>query len=294
MFIFKHINFSKIFIAFITICYIINVVTNYYFVDILALQPKLLLDNLAIWKLFTYPLAINSLDSFVLFFFAFALSSTKLEKIIGSIRYASWLTILSIIYGSIITLSFINSTAAITGLDALSFFVITLHILLKPRTFINPFKARINIVTITLIFFILYISTKILIYGLSDITSANFLTSISFGIFTALLIYFQIKLYKSFNSKSFGYDNLSNIPNIEFLATIKDNKSSNFLYNTEKLRFNSFNENVEEIEQNMILTEDPVSNEEKLNYILDKMNEKGKDSLTVAEKKFLYFYSMNI
>lgn len=296
MFLLKNINFSKVFLGIISIAYIVNVISNYAFVEFLSLQPKSVLEQLNLWKIITFPFAINTIDSFILFAFSFHFFSEKLEKIIGTIRYSIWLLILNLILGCVVTLLFWNSTFNFAGLDSISFFVLSLYMMLKPKSSINIAKSRIYVMPSVLLFLMIWISTKIFIHGLNDVPMAiNTLTSFIFGITSSLLIYFQIKIYTDKRDDKehieIPNNNDSDLNNLEYLTTIKE-KNASYLYNTENLTHESVNDNYDYSYHG--ISNDPQVNEERLNYILDKISDMGQASLSVSEKKFLYFYSKQL
>lgn len=299
MFLFKNINFSKVFLGIITLFYLINVVSNYAFVDFLSLQPKVVLEQLNLWKILTFPFAINSIDSFILFLFSFHFFSEKLEKVIGSIRYSIWLLILNLILGCLVTLLFWNSTFNFSGLDSISFFVISLYMMLKPKSYINISKLRLYVMPSVLLFLMIWISTKILVYGINDVTMAiNTLTSFIFGVTSSLLIYFQIRIYTDKrDEKPILNEVKSSLPkeeDLEFLSAIKE-KNASYLYNTENINHDSVADLYDKYDySNYGISKDPSVNEERLNFILDKINDKGQNSLSVSEKKFLYYYSKQL
>ncbi len=299
MFLIKNINFSKFFLVIISIAYIVNVITNYTFVPMLSLQPKIILERLDLWKILTFPISIHTFDSFILFAFAFHFFSGKLENLVGSIRYSIWLLILNLILGCLVTLLFWNSSFSYSGLDSISFFVITLYLMLKPKSSINIYRKRIYVIPTTLLFLMLWIATKMIMYGLNDYSVAlDTLTSFIYGVTSSLLVYFQIKIYTESKDSSINYikdhRQLLDETNLEYLSTIKE-KNASYLYNAEKLNqeYNTdYNESYDFTSQG--ISNDPQINEDRLNSILDKINDQGESSLTVSEKKFLYFYSKQL
>jgi len=299
MFLLKNINFSKVFLGIVSLVYLFNVISNNALVELLSIQPKVVLEHLNLWKILTFPFAIHTVDSFILFAFGFHFFSEKLEKIIGSLRYSIWLLILNLILGCLVTLLFWNSTFSFSGLDSISFFVISLYLMLKPKSYINISKLRIYVLPSVLLFLMIWISTKIVIYGLNDTTMAlNTLTSFIFGITSSLLIYFQIRIYTERRDEKSHVvkENINNgeNENLEYLSAIKE-KNASYLYNTENLSHDNVNDFSDNFDfSNHGISKDPIINEERLNYILDKINDKGQNSLTVSEKKFLYFYSKQL
>ncbi|HRP01894.1 MAG TPA: hypothetical protein PLE30_04510 [Candidatus Kapabacteria bacterium] len=301
MFLLKNINLSKILLAVISIAFLMNVITNNTYIDILSLQAKSIFTQLSLWKLLTFPFAIHTVDSFVLFAFVFHFFAEKLENIIGSIRFGLWLLILNTIFAGILTLLFWNSNFSFSGLDSISFFVISLYLMLKPKSYIKIIKSKMYALPATLLFMMIWMSIKIMSYGLNDIEMAmSTLSSFVFGVTTSLIIYFQIRLYtkKQITQNNFVVEQrTSNETNdVEYLSAIKERNLS-YLYNTDKISREAVSE-VDYMENYDFafhgISEDATVNEERLNYILDKMNDKGEASLTVSEKKFLYFYSKQL
>lgn len=171
--------------------------------------------------------------------------------------------------------------------------------MLKPKSSINIYRKRIYVIPTTLLFLMLWIATKMIMYGLNDYSVAlDTLTSFIYGVTSSLLVYFQIKIYTESKDSSINYikdhRQLLDETNLEYLSTIKE-KNASYLYNAEKLNqeYNTdYNESYDFTSQG--ISNDPQINEDRLNSILDKINDQGESSLTVSEKKFLYFYSKQL
>ena len=290
------IYFSKLFLPIVGIIYLINAFNIGVIPEILALQPKAVLEHLNIWKIFTFPFSLGSVESILLFTFTFYFISPKLEKIVGSFRYPLWLFILTILQGCLLTLIFWNSTITISGMDGISFFILTLNILLKPNAQFNILRSKISIIPFTILAVVLWLAIKLIVSEFVVLESSlASLSSVIFGITLSILVYMQIRFARISENRIPKIDekDLKNIPDREFFAAVKDKRNSGFLYNTEKMKYDDFGE-LSHSEKYYYISEDPSENEERLNNILDKMNSDGKESLTASERKFLFEYSKHI
>jgi membrane associated rhomboid family serine protease len=297
MFIFKNITFSKILLFIVTVLYLLNIIFNEIFTHYLVLYPNLILENFEFWRILSFPILINSFDGLLIFLFSFNFFAPKLEKLIGHFRFFGISFILSIIFGSLFVLLFSKINIAFSGFDHIGIFVITLYLLFKPKSNLNIFKTKVNVLPITLLFIVLWICVKIYIYGLNDFNEAiTSISSIIFGVISSVVVYFKMKS-NVLSAHNITKSIIEEAHNYQFdNSNFNEQKSQNFLYNIDKLKKSSKENQLNDFEDDMIeiFEKEMELNEDKLNEILDKINSKGKDSLTIFERKFLIDYSKKI
>jgi membrane associated rhomboid family serine protease len=288
--------FSKIFIFAISIIYLLNYVYFNFLPNFLSLQPSEIIQNFALWKLISFPLTPGSTEAFYLFVLTFYFIASKLEMIVDNFRFPIWLFILTLLQGCVLTLVFWNSHFVIAGLEGISFFILTLYSLLKPKSQLKIMRSNISVIAFTVILTLIWAVFKFsfsIYHGSYTIIPS--LSSAVFGISIGLMVYLQVRFTK-ISRRSYEQidekDLMSITPN-ELLATVRDKKKGGFLYNTEKIG----HDNLDEFYANdkyYYLSENAEENEERLNEILDKIGSSGKESLSPSENKFLEIYSKQL
>lgn len=275
---------SFLFLSVILLLNLINTLFNLNLNNFLFLNSNRIIEHFEFYRFITYPLILGN----NLFIFIFApiliFVSYKLEKYLNKYLYPIFLFMVSILNSFLITLIFWNKDIYISGAETIGFFILTLATLLIPKEKIS----RNNPLTIGSFSLILGIMWIIIEYATN---TSNLLYSIAplFGILTGFLIFIPLRNMKKYiekrerEIKSHQKQIKVNIPEPEELLTMR--KLSNV--NISQI-YHKYEEDYCEISDN------DEENEEKLNQILDKINEKGKDSLSHYEKKFLEEYSRRI
>jgi len=189
------------------------------------------------------------------------------------------------------TLIFWRSDVVIAGMEAVSFFVLTLFMFLKPKSIVEFMKfPPLSTVLFTCAMVFIWFGIKII--GVTSGTNTQFVPQFSsalFGITLGSLIYLQIRLANSHRRRNRldRYDNDLKVPQPEELSMA-------LISNTKlKKQYKNIEEESDD-ELYSLLSEDPAENEEKLNEILDKIADTGKDSLSPFENKFLEEYSRQL
>jgi membrane associated rhomboid family serine protease len=277
----KSISFGLLFAS--TLVYIIDIVTGGKLTSLLALQPSFVLGKMEIWRLVTFPFVPGSPVSFMLFFTTFFIFAPRIEEILSKPFFIALLFLITVVQGTALTLVFWRSPLTFAGMEGVSFFVATLFAFITrgKKTYIWLFKA-IRTSLFILMIFILW-GTSILIHSL--ITQNNMylvtgsLLALS-GIIFGFLTYLQVKLSKKFLLSHLERNNIE-IPKPEELtpALIQQNGLK---------RLNR------SLKEESSYYEENIFSEDRLNVILDKINEYGKDSLSPDERKYLEEYSKNL
>ncbi len=248
----------------------------------LELVPGLVINKSEYWRLISFPFATTSAEGLVLFLFTFYLVAPRLEKILKGGVFLSLLPPLIFLQGVIHTLLFWNSSSALSGLEGISFFVLTLFVYMNPSTHLKVrFAPSLRLVFIITALIALWGSIKF--YYIYDTGSDAVLISSAsalFGILTASLCYLQIRFLKSF-LKSEEKNSEPDIPNPEELRMAMISAEKSYRANSRK-----HDSEIPEEYENF-----DMEPEERLDYILDKILDSGQESLTPGELFFLKNYS---
>jgi len=226
-------------------------------------------------------------DNLIIFILApiLILLSTKLENYLNKYLYPIFLFMVSILNGLLITLSLWNKDINISGSETVGFFILTLVTLIMPKERLS----RKNPLTVST-FAILIASLWIMINYVAHPQQLYNTFPIMFGVLSGFLVYIPIRNMRKYIEKREFEINSSkqrqvkiNIPEPEEIVAARKISNVNIsqIYHKYEEDYCELSDNEEE-------------NEEKLNKILDKINEKGKESLSYYEKKFLNEYSKRI
>ncbi len=251
----------------------------------LALDTSLVINNFEFWRLFSFPFAHSGTESIFLFAFAFLYISPKVETAIRNKFYHLILFLLVCLQGTIFTILFSGQGAVLTGATGISFFIMSIFIMLNlNRRFMIYRKKPVRL--------ILMISAAALLW-LSAIGLRSFafgtdmqyieLGSAGFGLASSLLIFSQILILsrRKFQGKK----------TISERYTIPEPEEYSHAYTARAEQRKYYNR---EIDDYPVYEPETDLSEERLNEILDKMNETGKESLTHEEIRFLKEYSKSL
>lgn len=255
-----------------------------------GLIPIKVINYLELWRLFTFPFSGGSIESTLLFALTFYFVAPKLEQILNKSLYLLLLFLLICLQGTIQTLVFWKSELVFAGAGGISFFVLSLFVLLNLNKFaplarnhqkyssIFPFAIMLLWLIALLIHSSFTFQKEIFLKNLPDLV---------FGVFTGALTFLQIAfIEKILNPKKAKQK--SNQKQIEeLLQVVEEEKDYALLEQEKKIVFKALGKrNFPPAEkQEMVFTEDG------LNQILDKINEFGKNSLTYSELTYLKEYS---
>lgn len=284
--------FSKTFLLVTGIVYFLNYIYSNVLPEWLSLEPAMIIKQLNLWKLVTFPFAPGGAESIFLFALVFYFISSKLEAFIEGPKYPLWLFLLTLLQGCILTLVFINSNIIIAGMDGISFYILVVYSLLRPKEkiyFLN-FPPMPVLAFSTLLAFI-WFGLKLVNFSTGG-DNALFLSALGsslFGITAGLIHFLQIRLTGLNSSRNTKIENSSEfeMPSPEEISiSHTTNAKLRKLYQPVKADYLD--------EEAYLLSEDMSENEDKLNEILDKISTNGKESLTPLERRFLHEYSKKL
>lgn len=251
----------------------------------LSLDTARIIHYFEIWRIVSFTLVPNSLESALLFAFSFWVIGALLEDRFKTFKFAALLSILTMLQGTVFSLLFWNSATPLIGGEGLALFVISLYMFFeltnKTTNFsLKSLRSLPFVLLITVVWF-----ASVIIHETFNISYSFVapLISGSFGILTAAFVFMQIKfalhLFRPYTSVSGG--TVTKPQEQEILQ-------SNSVMKTKPIFHSDYNEENDDIAD---FDSDDYYSEEKLNRILDKMNEYGKQSLTSDELLYLKEYS---
>ena len=257
-----------------------------------AISTAKFFTEMEFWRLISYPFFTGTVEGFFLFAATFIFISPKLEHFLGTKIYPLFLFLISFVTGAITVITFNSQSIVIGGMEGVSFFIFTLFLMLLVKD--KHLKERqpalaIGISTV--------ISWGIFKYFIGTTNGFEaILPSVviaSSGIIIGLLVYLQIYFLIQSRIKKAKMRMRPmkpiHIPSNEELSFAMFNDP-----NLRKILTNATND-IGLIIKNSIEEEvEYYDEEERLNFILDKINESGKESITPAELSFLENYSKKI
>ena len=265
------------------VIYFVNYLTGSWLTSLVCLQPSLVLANMQVWRLITFPLAPGTLEGILLFIITFYIFAPRLENFLSRGLLPVILLLLICLQGTLTTLVFWNSNLKFEGMTGVSFFVLTLFTIFnyEKKIIISPARAykSYRFVFVLALIWAASVSINALFSGTELLirNGSYMIFGVSFGFIT----YLQIKITKKIISVTKKEPYIS-IPKPEelSLAMIAQNEL--------KKAHKKFRDEDYYFDDESLLTE------EKLNEILDKISASGKESLTDEEVHFLEIYSRKL
>lgn len=253
----------------------------------LLVDANLIKENFELWRFLSYPLAYVTLANAFLGFFAFFFFAPNLRTQLNKGVFDLSILLLTFSIGLILfMLNFNSPNIMVMGIEAISAYIITLYIFVNKRNDIRYFKA----VRLTRMAFPLFLLASWAMLYLLETGTAPLKSNIidqspailGLGLISGLIGYFMLKQEKvdtSFIHKTSSFD-VREIRDLEPTPAVVES------YKVKEYKQSSIIENALEFSE-----EDPESNEEILNEILEKINENGLESLNEDEKAFLKIYA---
>ena len=283
----ENISIYRILALFAALIYLVDGFLGDHLSSYLVVNANLIKEDFQLWRFFTYPLAYVTLANAFLGFFAFFFFAPNLRSQLNRGVFDLSILLLTFSTGLILfMLNFNSPEIPVMGIEAISAYIITLYIFVNRRKDIRYFKT----VRLTRMAFPLFLlASWAMLYLLETGTAplnANLIDQspaiLGLGLISGLIGFFMLKQEKvdqSFIHKSTNYGvreirDLEPSPAVVESYKIKEYKQSSIIENT--IEFSE---------------EDPESNEEILNEILEKINENGLESLQEDEKAFLKIYA---
>jgi hypothetical protein len=217
--------------------------------------------------------------------FALLYVSPKVETSIRNKYYHLILFLLVCLEGTIFTLFYHEQASILAGATGISFFIMSIFIMLNlNREFMAYRKKPVRIILMisaAALTWISVISLRALLIGIEPAYTE--LASAGFGIISAALIYTQILFLN--HRKRAGLKTRNQMQAIpepeEYTHAYISGAEQRKYYNRE-------------MDDYHIFEHDDELSEDKLNEILDKINEYGKESLSPDEINFLKEYSKSL
>jgi membrane associated rhomboid family serine protease len=259
------------------------------FVSLLALDPVLALGEFEIWRLMTYPLAVEGFGSVLVASFIFYFFAPEVEQMLGVKRFLTAIGAFVALHGLIFASLFASSSLVLNGPDMVALVILSIFTYVYPKSIVNIFG----------------------IFTLESRVLARIV--IGLAIIPDIIIGIQApeKLLETFATDVFSV-----VTGFAF-AHAMFNKYSTPLFDTSKDRTSdksfegSYKGSMFSPDESDIVEHEPVSYrrssrfmkkvtkpkkeektpEERLNDVLDKISAFGKSSLTQEEQEFLKQYS---
>lgn len=251
----------------------------------LLLNTATILQQHEFWRILTFPFSSPDGESFLLFVIAFGFFAPMLESVLTTRMFAASVTGLFLTQAIVFLLAFSSvggQLPVLAGLDSLSFYVLALFTFILPNRSVRLWKHLeirglhlvLALSAAALLYVVCYATiTKNIEYFYGAIASA-------FGVLYAFVMTLFIHRTVRTLRKREAYYHIS---------TISDEEK----YEEEaELVSTTGSGNPQRQPTVPLYTPKPhLSDEEMLNYLLDKIYEQGQDSLTVEERSFLEEYS---
>ena len=286
----QKITFSLFFALSIGVINLIDFLVGGALFTIFALSTERIFAGMEFWRLVSYPLFSGSIEGFFLFGAIFIFISPKLENFLSTKIYPLFLFLIALVLGAITTIIFNSKSIIIGGMEGISFFLFTVFMMLLVKdNYLREKQPALAIGVCTVIFWGLFKYFIAKTHGIEAVLPSVVIsaTGVIIGLLVYCQIYFLIKtriknaktrmqpmkqIYIPTNEE-LSYAMFNN-PNIREMLVNAKFSNPNFLVK---------NSTVKEVEY--------YDEEERLNFILDKMNESGKESITPEEQFFLENYS---
>lgn len=269
--------------------YFVNIALRGALTQWLALLPFSSVGNGQYWRFITYPLASSSFwemlsSSAVLYFFA-----PEVERILKPRRLLMILAVFVAVHGLVYAPVLWISSAPLAGTTAMALFVLTMYVYLYPTGEVSLFGLIPLRATMLLgIMFIAAIAGSIITHSFNPASLINAFADAGFGLFFGFI--FSHLYFGKFSSGNFTLFRREERPQqpTRRASTPSPASVGRSTYSTTEAerRFAGIERRVDDDEEDST----PLD-EDHLNEILDKINEKGQASLTPQEQKFLKDYA---
>jgi len=282
----NNIYYSRILVIAYLIIGVASYISDWTVFNIMSLNPALIMSHLEFWRMLTFSILPAGIEGTLLFAYTFWFIGPKLEDRFDRQKLFLLLPVVSFIIGSIFSLIFLNQNINLTGSEGLSLFVLTLYILLEIKQEDTLFSAaNPSSMTFVLLITVIWFTVSVIVgtFGPNEFALPSIIAA-SIGIMISLFVYLQLKLASQiFGSRRNPAPKVT-LPQPEELIGTSSAKR-------ETMTLSSFEDEPYDIIGD---TDSEYFSEERLDRILDKINEHGKESLSSDEKLFLEEYSNNL
>lgn len=276
--------FSYLVIFVFGISYLLDLFVKDKFSFLVSLTPKLVYQKSEVWRLFTYPLAYNTVEGLLISIFIFIVLAPKLEKIYHGLLYPAILLSAIFLQGILYTIFSWNSFYPLKGIDGISIFIITLFTLLNMRgklIFFNRFYISTPIFSLGLVISWIFTAFihSLLFENFNIIFSCIF--SLIFGVSAGMFAYLHIRYTKIINPKYI----------LTYLQAQKAKELKKKLHSLAIIANEELKKVNQELNHHNFNHTNYYPNADRLNEIFDKINQNGFNSLSPEDKDFLDEYS---
>jgi hypothetical protein len=247
-------------------------------------------DGAELWRFLTFPFAYVSLANAFLGFCAFFFFAPNLRRQLNKGIFGLSVFLVTFLTGLILfMLNFNSPNTPVTGIESLSAYIITLYVFVNRKKDFRYFKAvRLSRLAFPLTLLAAWAMLYLFEHGASQLNNHLIDQSpalLGIGIITGFIGYFLLKNEKSdlisvLESPNYGMNELHTLEPAPILFEKYKSQELKPTSNTESHIRYSF--------------DDPESNEEILNDILEHINESGYESLNDEEKTFLKLYAKSL
>lgn len=255
--------------------------------SLLGLDPVAVFQRNEIWRLFSYPYVSNSVSAFLILVLSIGLLAPPIESTLSTRKFIVVTSIVFLVQGLIHLGLFWQKPNTLLGMECYSFFIMGLFTFMFPTYKIhlyNRFEVRgihivVCITTLSFSFWLIPSISNADQFVQSAVSSA-------LGIVLAMLVLLGINHSTIFVPKRNGF-----VQRLEQATTNQENLepvvSSSFGVQRYTSTHASFS-----LEDSFEPEFD--SDEERLNFLLDKIGQNGFETLSPEEKLFLKEYSKKI
>ena len=270
--------------------YFVILILNFVFQGLLyqffALNPQRVIQNFELWRLITFVFAPGNIESTLLLSFVFWFVGPNLESGFNRNKFLILLLITSLLQGTLFTLLFIRNNSLVTGGEGMALILLSLYVFLEvtSNTRRISFKRLISLPTSVFVT-VAWFSAVILHHSFTaNEDLAISIISGAFGVMTGSIIFMHIKL-------------------IDFLTAHKKSTGATYSIPKPEELIETFSARKEYQQKHVFSAEEEYSSDEesndyfsevRLNRILDKISEYGREALTADEELYLKEYSENL
>jgi membrane associated rhomboid family serine protease len=252
----------------------------------LAIIPSRVVEQYEFWRLITFPFAVHSISGLLSLLFTVYFLAPKLEKIFPKLLFPVLLLLFVISQGLATTFFFPNENMQFSGAFGLAFFIMSLTVFTQPRarmTLWNSFRVR----TVALVMILMALASSFTLVETITQNSRNIffynVFSSGFGSLAGVIIAY---LYNRFSQLSVPSNITYSVRQEPLKPELPGYESFDAVLSEHPAQqMNS------QLTSQPFFTEEYSNDEERLDFILDKILEQGKSALRPDEEDFLQEYS---
>lgn len=264
--------------------YLVDVLLNFKISQDFGLIPSKALEFNELYRVITFPFSFFTIESALLFLFTILLLLPFFE--VKFRKPTIFLLLFGMVFfqGLLFTSIFGQSDIILKGTDGLSFFIITYFILNNLNY--KQYKLNSKLFHINAFIILISLSWALTVYIHSKFVDFDLLTpsifSLIYGVSLGLIVDISIKFHRLIQVLKHPVKPKISVPSDEDLMPAEISKPER-------------KHQIGQIEKNHLIEYDnDYFSEDRLNQILDKINNEGKKSLTPEELNYLEEYSKRL